>query len=169
MGRKKEKKESEKWDDDPLLKIYCERIAAADAAAAAAATNTAAAAAAPAAISPIATDTDTLPPVILEGRFKGYVSPSRVAWEKREQYKWYASQAREDFAYWQEEVADELSVHVMCRHKMLNEIRSTRTDAPSQTAAAAAAADTSVVAAAAAAATAATAATTNAAATAAAE
>ena len=103
MGRKKEEKESEKENDD--AEILCstarksDRLAAANAAAAAA-TNVAAAAAAPAAAAPTATATDALPGIVPKGRFKGYVSPGRVAWEKREQYKWYASlsQAREDFA-----------------------------------------------------------------------
>ena len=171
MGRKKEKKESEKEDDDAKV-LYstairkCERLAAADAAAAAA-TNVAAAAAAPAAAAPTATATDALPDIVPKGRFKGYVSPDNVNSQlgeykerMREHYNRIACEAFDDG---EDQVVDAIPMLFMRWHKMLNEIRSKRTDAPSETAAiaaAAAAADTSAVAAAAAAAT-----TTNAAAT----
>ena len=151
--------------DDPSF-----RMPAADAAAAAAAPKAAAAAATPAAGPPTAT-ARALPDIVTKGRFKGYMSPDYVEATKEvtkyEHHKWYRSQAQEAFAYWQDQVTDRLPVQFMHRHNMLEEIRSMRTDAPSEavtTAAAAAAAadDTSV--AAAAAATAAAAAATNAAA-----
>jgi hypothetical protein len=165
MGRKKVKTTSKKEDDDE--EILCsttrksERLIAANAAVAAAAPKTAAAAAAPAAVSPTATATDALPPVILEGRFEGYMSPSYVAAHKREFHKFCWDNAREDFTLWQDKAFDELQEHSMRRQKMLDEVRSTRTGA----AAAAAADDTSAAAAAAATATATAAAATNAAAT----
>jgi hypothetical protein len=152
MGRKKEKTTSKKEDDDE--EVLCsttrksERLIAANAAVAAAAPKTAAAAAAPAAVSPTATATDALPPVILEGRFEGYMSPSYVAAHKREYYKFCWDNAREDFTFWQDKAFDELREHSMRRQKMLDEVRSTRTGA----AAAAAAADDTAAAAAAAAA-----------------
>ncbi len=68
-------------------------------------------AAAPAAVSPTATATDALPPVILEGRFEGYMSPSYVAAHKREYYKFYWDNAREDFTFWQDRAFDELQEH----------------------------------------------------------
>ena len=151
MGRKKEKTTSKKEDEDE--EVLCsttrksERLIAANAAVAAAAPKTAAAAA-PAAVSPTATATDALPPVILEGRFEGYMSPSYVAAHKREYYKFCWDNAREDFTFWQDKAFDELREHSMRRQKMLDEVRSTRTGA----AAAAAAADDPAAAAAAAAA-----------------
>jgi hypothetical protein len=152
-----------------------ERLAAANAAAAAAAFNAAAAAAATAAAaaSSTATATDALPPVILERRFEGYMSPGYVTERERDLCmhfqalcKRFHKDVREDFAHWQDEETDKLPGHLMRRQKMLDEVRSMRTDDPSETAAAAAAAaaDTSAVAAAVAAATAAADATTNAAA-----
>ena len=160
MGRKKEKTTSKKEDDDE--EVLCsttrksERLIAANAAVAAAAPKTAAA----------ATATDALPPVILEGRFEGYMSPGYVAekereWERHRQELIKHSQARcrlyhdeaiEDFTRWQDEAFDGLREHFMRRQKMLDEVRSTRTGAPSETAATAAAAaadDTSAAAAAA--------------------
>ena len=168
MG-KTEKTKSKKEDGDPLLLILERAEAAADAAAAAA--NVAAAAAAPAAAPPTATATDALPDIVPKGRFKGYMSPGHVNSMleecKRRGAELHARSTWENFQEWQERVAEELKEQIMHRHKLLDEIRSTHTDAPSETAAiaaAAAAADTSTVAAAAAAAAAADDATTNAAA-----
>ncbi len=91
-----------------------ERLAAANAAAAAAAFNAAAATAA-AAASPTATATDALPPVILEGRFEGYMSPGYVEEMSRRDRMYYQELCRrlqksafEDFAQWQDEEIDKL-------------------------------------------------------------
>ena len=107
-------------------------------------------------------DGDALPPIILDGRFKGYMSRQHVT----ELKKYFDMEAQCDFDRWQDDVTDGLPVQFMQRHMLLTAIRSKRTGAPSDpaaTAAAAAADDTS--AAAAAAATAAAAVATNAAAT----
>ena len=136
--------------------------------AAAAATAKAAAAAASAAASPIATASYALPPIILDGRFKGYMSPRHVMELKLQIGKYYDMQSQHDFDRWQDDVTDGLPVQFMRRHMLLTAIRSKRTGVPSEpaaTAAAAAADDTSAAAAAAATATAAAAAATNAAAT----
>jgi hypothetical protein len=142
--------------------------AAADAAAAAA-TAKAAAAAASAAASPIATASYALPPIILDGRFKGYMSSRHVMELKLQIGKHYDMQAQHDFDRWQDDVTDGLPVQFMRRHMLLTAIRSKRTGVPSEpaaTAAVAAADDTSAAAAAAAAtAAAAAAAAANAAAT----
>ena len=144
-------------------------IAAADEGLAAALTAAAADAAAAAA----------LPPIILEGRFEGYMSPRHVTELKLQIGEYYDTQAQHDFDRWQDDVTDALPVQFMRRHMLLTAIRSKRTGDPSEpaaTAAAAAADDTSAavaaaaaaaddISAAAAAAAAATAAATNAAAT----
>ena len=144
MG-KTENTKSKKEDDD--AKVLCstairssERLAAANAAAAAA-TNVAAAAAAPAAAAPTATATDALPDIVPKGRFKGYVSPGNVNSQlgeyKERTRKLYNSILVEAFEDGkrdgQDQVTDAIPVHFMRWHKMMNEIRSKRTDAPSET------------------------------------
>ena len=112
MGRKKEKTTSKKEDD--VEEILCsttrksERLIAANAAVAAAALKTAAAAAAPAAVSPTATATASLPPIILEGPFKGYTSPGHAGFTSWNIY-------REAFEEWREEETERLFTEVIPR------------------------------------------------------
>jgi hypothetical protein len=88
-----------------------------------------------------------LPPNIPEGRFKGYMSPG-YAWDTctrrvsriyREEFEEWQKEVTEEFEEWQNEVTDGLPVQFMRRHMMLTEIRSKRTDAPSEPAPTAAA------------------------------
>ena len=117
MGKKKEKTKGKGEDDDE--EILCpttrksERLGAANAAvAAAAAPKAAAAAAAPAAVSPTATATGPLPPVILEGHFKGYMSPG-YAWGTCTRNA--SAIYREAFEEWQKEETERLFTEVIPR------------------------------------------------------
>ena len=62
---------------------------------------------------------DALPPIILDGRFEGYVSPRHVMELKMqigEHYDIVNMQAQHDFDRWQDDVTDALPVQFMRRH-----------------------------------------------------
>jgi hypothetical protein len=85
---------------------------------------------------------------VTRGRFKGYASPEYVDMLSVSCHEVYTRMLNENYEEWQDRTAEELPIEFMRRQNMLNEIRSTRTDGPSETlttaaaAAAAAAADT---------------------------
>ena len=64
-----------------------------------------------------------LPPIILDGRFEGYMSPRHVTELKMQIYEHYDMQAQHDFDRWKDDVADALPVQFMRRHMLLTAIR----------------------------------------------